>query len=101
MTIGRCVFRSQEAPEVPHIYQVPLQLVYMGTSTQVYAMAIDWLSGSIYWTDALYNWITVARLETYDIFNHIVTTELDRPMGIAVYPQNGYEFLLPAPHRMS
>jgi len=77
---------------VPWIYNIPLHIVYTGTSTQVYAMAIDWLSGSIYWTDALYNWITVARLDAYDIFNHIVTTELDRPMGIAVYPQNGYEF---------
>jgi len=77
---------------VPWIYNIPLHIVYTGTSTQVYAMAIDWLSGSIYWSDALYNWITVARLEAYDIFNHIVTTELDRPMGIAVYPQNGYEF---------
>jgi len=53
-------------------------------------MAVDWLSGSIYWTDALYNWITVARLIAQDIFNHIITTELDRPVGIAVHPQNGY-----------
>ena len=79
---------------MPYAYNTTLQLIYMGTSTQVYAMAIDWLSGSIYWTDALYNWITVARLDAFEIFNHIVTTELDRPVGIAVYPQNGYEFLV-------
>jgi len=77
------------APHVPYEYYVPLYVVYTGISTQVYSMAVDWLSGSIYWTDALYNWITVARLYADNVFNHIVTTELDRPVGIAVYPQNG------------
>jgi len=84
---------GQKAPHVPWKYFIPMYVVYTGISTQVYGMAIDWLSGSIYWTDALYNWITVARLSAQDIFNHIITTELDRPMGIAVYPQNGYESL--------
>ena len=75
---------------MPYTYYLPLHIVYTGISTQVYGMAIDWLSGSIYWTDALYNWITVARLMTQNVFNHIVTTELDRPTGIAVHPQDGY-----------
>ena len=75
---------------MPYEYYVPLHVVYTGISTQVYGIAVDWLSGSIYWTDALYNWITVARLVAHDIFNHIITTGLDRPMGIAVHPQNGY-----------
>jgi len=52
-------------------------------------MAIDWASGSIYWTDALYNWITVANLTAINIFNHIITTDLLQPQGIAVYPQKG------------
>ena len=82
-------YRLQKAPHVPYQYYVPMYIVYTGISTQVNGMAVDWLSGSIYWTDALYNWVTVARLNSRDIFNHIVTTELDRPMGIAVYPQNG------------
>ena len=75
---------------MPWKYWLPLHTVYTGISTQVNGMAVDWLSASIYWTDALYNWITVARLRSQDIFNHIVTTQLDRPMGLAVYPQNGY-----------
>ena len=81
----------QKAPHVPWTYYVPMHTVYTGISTQVYGMAVDWLSASIYWTDALYNWITVARLVAHDVFNHIITTDLDRPMGIAVYPQNGYD----------
>ena len=56
-------------------------------------MAVDWLSGSIYWTDALYNWITVAsahgKATTEANYKHLIVTGLDKPMGIAVYPQKG------------
>ena len=71
-------------------YRVQLFELYAGTSTQVNGLAMDWSSGSIYWTDALYNWITVANASDYLIYNHIVKTGLDRPMGIAVYPQTGF-----------
>jgi len=89
-----CVLRPQKAPYVPYTYIAILYEVYTGISTQVNGMAVDWLSGSVYWSDALYNWITVARLVSWNVFNHIVTTELDRPMGIAVHPQNGYEYIV-------
>ena len=75
-------------------YEVAMSEIYSGTSTQVNGLAMDWASGSIYWTDALYNWITVANSSNYQIYNHIVMTGLDRPMGIAVYPQKGYLFVV-------
>ena len=56
---------------------------------QVNGVAVDWLSGSVYWTDALYDWIIVANSSATGIYNHIVLTGLDQPMGIAVYPQRG------------
>ena len=77
------------APSIPFTYTVPLEVVYTGISTQVNGVSVDWASGSIYWTDALYNWITVANASSTDVYNHIVTTGLDRPMGIVVYPQRG------------
>jgi hypothetical protein len=79
----------QVAPSVPFTYYLPLHLVYVGISTQVNGMAMDWLSGSLYWTDALYNWITVADAKSVNVFNHIIVTDLFRPQGIAVYPQKG------------
>jgi hypothetical protein len=79
----------QPAPKIPFTYTIPLYLVYVGISTQVNGMAMDWASGSIYWTDALYNWITVANAMRMNVFNHIVITDLLQPQGIAVYPQKG------------
>ena len=70
-----------------------VKLVYVGISTQVNGLAMDWSSGSLYWTDALYNWITVVRansLYTERIYKHIITTGLLQPHGIAVYPQKGW-----------
>ena len=52
-------------------------------------MAMDWASGSLYWTDALYNWIAVAAAKSLDVYNHIIKTGLVQPHGIAVYPQKG------------
>jgi len=80
------------APRIPFTYYIPLYYVYIGISIQVNAMAMDWLSGSVYWTDALYNWITVANALKYQYYNHLITTDLWDPQGIAVYPQKGKMF---------
>ena len=66
-----------------------VQKIYSGTSQEVNGMAVDWLSGSVYWTDTLYNWITVAAGNKYDRFLHLVLTGLDKPMGIVVHPLRG------------
>ncbi|XP_046577867.1 low-density lipoprotein receptor-related protein 4-like [Haliotis rubra] len=66
--------------------------VFTGTSPEVYGMAVDWQSGNLYWTDALYNWIIMAPLHarnktrTYKI---IIQTGLDSPHGIAVHTTRG------------
>ncbi len=49
------------------------------------------IPGNLYWTDALYNWIMMARAEVKT--NNtvaVVRTGFDQPYGIAVYPQKQY-----------
>ena len=70
-------------------YNVTINPVYSGISKEVNGIAVDWLSGSLYWTDALYNWISVCDSQRFDIYRHLVTTGLDKPIGIAVDPVAG------------
>ena len=59
-------------------------------SNLVMGLAVDWLAGNIYWTDALYRWIGVARIEQNTNFSRVlVSTGLDTPHGIAVHPYKG------------
>ncbi len=37
-------------------------MVYYGTSSQVNGIAYDWISGNLYWTDAMYNMIMMAKV---------------------------------------
>ncbi|KAK2156704.1 hypothetical protein LSH36_207g06036 [Paralvinella palmiformis] len=66
--------------------------VYSGTSSRVRGVTVDWQAANVYWTDSSYNWITVAAIDRRDVYRHIVTTDLDIPVGIAVYPQKGLLF---------
>ena len=77
-------------PPGMYSYNATLEPVYRGTSVKVFGMAVDWLAGSVYWTDARYNWITVAATDRLNVFRHLITTGLDKPMGIAVHPVRGY-----------
>lgn len=53
-------------------------------------MAVDWVGGNLYWTDALYNWVMVAKIEEKsDIYRTVISTGLEQPHGIAVWPQKG------------
>lgn len=79
----------RRAPSLPFIYNVTVESVFSGISAEVNGMAMDWVSGSLYWTDARYNWITVARSENNSVFRHLITTGLDSPHGIAVHPREG------------
>ena len=55
----------------------------------VNGLAVDWLSGSMYWTDGLYDWISVANVDKQDIYNHLITDNLEKPSGIVVHPKRG------------
>ena len=47
-------------------------------------------SGNLYWTDALYNWIMMAKAELKtNNTRTLIRTGFDQPHGIAVYPQKG------------
>ena len=74
-------------------YNVTIHPVYSGISKEVNGLAIDWLSGSLYWTDALYNWISVCDSQRFEIYRHLITTGMDKPIGIAVYPQVGWVYI--------
>lgn len=58
----------------------------------VNGLAVDWLSGSIYWSDAKYDWISMANVEKLDIYRHIITQDMEQPMGLVVHPKRGYDF---------
>ncbi|CAL1546616.1 unnamed protein product [Lymnaea stagnalis] len=67
--------------------------LFSGTSTEVYGLAVDWLSRNIYFTDALYNWIVMASTDTNsNAYKIIVNDQLDAPHGIAVHPRKGLLF---------
>ncbi len=66
-----------------------MQFVYSGISTEVRGMAMDWVTGNLYWTDALFNWISVTATTKQGVYRHLVTTGLDKPFGIAVHPKYG------------
>lgn len=64
--------------------------IFGGISSEVQGLAVDWLSESIYWTDSVYNWIIVAPArQSNGAYRVLFDTDLDAPMGIAVYPQKG------------
>ena len=66
--------------------------IFTGTSPEVNGLAVDWISNNVYWTDALYNWVLMAPLQTYTddrVFKIIVQEGLDNPHGLAVYPEMG------------
>ncbi|GAB1603458.1 low-density lipoprotein receptor-related protein 4-like isoform X1 [Argonauta hians] len=67
--------------------------IFSGTSAEVDGLAVDWISGNLYWTDAIYNWIMMVPLKPNQKRYKIITkVGLDKPHGIAVLPQKGYLF---------
>lgn len=74
-----------------YTYNVTLESVYTGTSENVYGLAVDWLSGTLYWTDSTYNTIFVASLDSHSVYDYLIV-DTEKPMGIAVHPVKGYLF---------
>ena len=59
--------------------------MYQGTSDSVNGIAVDWMTGNVYWTDATYDWIVLLSSDGTR-FDIVIDDGLDRPGGIAVYP---------------
>lgn len=68
---------------------------YVGTSSSVGHLTVDWLSGNVYWCDGSFGWIGMLPLPatTDDApvnnkFKVVVDKYLDIPAGIAVAPSH-------------
>ncbi|XP_070536067.1 uncharacterized protein [Ptychodera flava] len=59
-----------------------------GTSNTVDGVAVDWVTGNVYWTDVYYNWIKVIDKDG-EKHQVIVKTGLEYPRALALYPQRG------------
>ena len=59
------------------------------TSSEVYGIAVDWLTGNAYWTDAAYDWIMMYNADG-SRGAIVVDQHLDIPTGIAIHPSRGY-----------
>ncbi|XP_030828965.1 uncharacterized protein LOC593350 [Strongylocentrotus purpuratus] len=66
--------------------------IYYGyTSSSVLGVAVDWLTGNVYWTDAAYDWIIMHDANgTRNVL--IIDEDLDIPTGLAIHPSRGYLF---------
>ena len=69
-----------------------IELVFDGTSSQVHGIAVDWYSGTVYWTDAFDHIIYATRANAgrTDLKKAIINTNIDQPSGIVVHPARGY-----------
>lgn len=72
--------------EFGYIYVVHSGLSYTISSR----IAYDHLTGNMYWTDALYNWIAVQPVHANDQSNYkiLISDQLSTPGAIAVDPNN-------------
>ncbi|GAB1601944.1 Hypothetical predicted protein [Argonauta hians] len=72
-----------------HMYNI-----FTGTSAAVRGIAVDWVTNLVYWTDAFYQDIMVASIETVHSRVHVlIDLNLDAiPAGIAVHPAEGFLF---------
>ena len=52
-------------------------------------MALDWVSGNLFWTDKTYNHISMARKD--GSFPVVIKDNLDQPIGLVVNPEKGYD----------
>ena len=69
-----------------------VEVVFEGMSEDIGGIAMDWLSGNVYWTDNTKDMILATRWHPTrkDMYFVAVKDLLDHPTGIAVDPANGY-----------
>nr|XP_002731178.1 PREDICTED: low-density lipoprotein receptor-related protein 5-like [Saccoglossus kowalevskii] len=75
--------------DAQHVSQSADYLV-RGTSV-IDGIAIDWISGNVYWSDMHYNWIKVTD-STGSKQQIVIKSGLDIPRAVVVYPQRGLLF---------
>ncbi|XP_033730465.1 low-density lipoprotein receptor-related protein 5-like, partial [Pecten maximus] len=84
--ISRCIYR---------LHSVNVENVHCGISSSVFtSIAYDWVSGNMYWTDGLFNWIAVQPVDATDksMFRVIIQDDIENPRAIAVDGVAGYVF---------
>lgn len=52
-------------------------------------ISVDWITNVVYWTDATYDVILAASLESAGRAEPVIDTGLDDPHAIICYPQKG------------
>lgn len=68
-----------------------IYMVHSGISYTISSrIAYDHLTGNIYWTDALYNWIAMQPVDANDqsVYRILVSDQISTPGAIAVDPNN-------------
>ncbi|KAL3851788.1 hypothetical protein ACJMK2_015497 [Sinanodonta woodiana] len=67
---------------------------HSGVSRDFLKLAADWVNHNIYWTDPMFRWIVMQRMDTSDIslYKVIVYENVEAPYGIAVDPNSQYLF---------
>nr|XP_022324488.1 low-density lipoprotein receptor-related protein 4-like isoform X3 [Crassostrea virginica] len=72
-----------------------IYMVHSGISYTISSrIAYDHLTGNIYWTDALYNWIAMQPVDANDqsVYRILVSDQISTPGAIAVDPNNNFLF---------
>ena len=68
-----------------NVSQLQATHAFRSISYSIGGMAIDWMTGNVYWSDDNYNWIMI--LDTEGNSKVLIDTALESPGGIAVYPE--------------
>lgn len=53
-------------------------------------LALDWVSGNLFWADKTYKHISMARKD--GLHPVVIVEDIGEPLGIAVHPERGYAY---------